>query len=187
IPLNLKSRNSMTWNVGLVQNNDMGFYEECLSLGQWLDEDIKRALYKFLLKKNEETYKMEIRELLKNKEFSKFIANGEIHYSIEDKIVKFTSREVGTQKFINEIRELKLGRMTWRNLRKLTKFFAQCEVDVIRNFPYPGANKQDSDGFVINTYPYYDLSYYSNGGNRFSGYINMIKTNDTELLRKLAN
>ena len=61
----------------------MSFFEECLSLGQWLGEDRSRALYKYLLQKKKNIYKNEAEELLRNRIKNTFIANGEIEYFIE--------------------------------------------------------------------------------------------------------
>ena len=117
----------------------MSFFEECLSLGQWLGEDRSRALYKYLLQKKKNIYKNEAEELLKNRIKKTFIANGEINYFIENNLLKYKSRQNGTDGFTDVIREIKLSRFKFRNIFKIQKFFAQVEVDVIHNFPLPGS------------------------------------------------
>ena len=164
----------------------MSFFEECLSLGQWLGEDRSRALYKFLLQKKKNIYKNEASELLKNRIKNNFIANGEIEYFIEKDLLKYRSRQNGTYDFTDVIRELKLSRFRFINIYKIQKFFAQVEVDVIHNFPLPGMNPQEASGFCIYTYPYYDLNYYSNGKGKIRGFLNKLKTDDSELLQKLS-
>lgn len=164
----------------------MSFFEECLSLGQWLGEDNSRALYKYLLQKKKYIYKNEAKELLKNRIKNTHIANGEIEYFIEMDLLKYRSKQIGTDDFTDVIRELKLSRFRFMNIYRIRKFFAQVEVDVIHNFPLPGLNPQEEGGFCIYTYPYYELNYYSNGKGRVRGFINKIKTDDSELLRKLS-
>lgn len=164
----------------------MSFFEECLSLGQWLGEDRSRALYKYLLRKKKNIYKNEAEELLKDRIKKTFIANGEINYFIENNLLKYKSRQNGTDGFTDVIRELKLSRFKFRNVYKIQKFFAQVEVDVIHNFPLPGLNPQEEGGFCIYTYPYYELIYYSNGKGKIRGLINKLKTDDSELLRRLS-
>lgn len=164
----------------------MSFFEECLSLGQWLGEDRSRALYKYLLRKKKNIYKNEAEELRKDRIKKTFIANGEINYFIENNLLKYKSRQNGTDGFTDVIRELKLSRFKFRNVYKIQKFFAQVEVDVIHNFPLPGLNPQEEGGFCIYTYPYYELNYYSNGKGKIRGLINKLKTDDSELLRRLS-
>ena len=169
-----------------MKDSPMSFFEECLSLGQWLGEDKSRALYKYLLQKKKNIYKNEAEELLKYRIKNTFIANGEIEYFIEKDLLKFRSRQNGTDDFTDVIRELKLSKFKLRNIYKIQKFFAQVEVDVIHNYPLPGLNPQEEGGFCIYTYPYYELNYYSNGKGKFRGFINKLKTDDSELLRKLS-
>ena len=164
----------------------MSFFEECLSLGQWLGEDRSRALYKYLLQQKKDIYKRDAEELLKNQIKNTFIANGEIEYFIGKGLLKYRSRQNGTDDFTDVIRELKLSKFKFRNINKIQKFFAQVEVDVIHNFPLPGLNPQEESGFCIYAYPYYELNYYSNGKGKIRGLINKLKTNDSELLRKLS-
>ena len=179
-------QNSKQSLARLRQNKDMSFFEECLSLGQWLGEDRSRALYKYLLQKKKNIYKNEAEELLRNRIKNTFIANGEIEYFIEKDLLKYRSRQNGTDGFTGVIRELKLSRFNFRNIYRIQKFFAQVEVDVIHNFPLPGVNPQEESGFCIYTYPYYELDYYSNGKGKLRGFINKLKTDDSELLRKLS-
>jgi hypothetical protein len=69
--------------------------------------------------------------------------------------------------------------------QRLKKFFAQSDVDVIQNFPLPGENQESEGGFCVDTYPYYTLAYYANGGNPIKGLIKKLRTNDKEILTKL--
>lgn len=163
----------------------MSFFEECLTLGQWLDQDLRRTLYKFLLSKKKEIYNSDAEKLLENKSLNCFVANGEIVYVIEKNVLKYKSRPNGENEYLEIPRELKLGKFKSININKISKFFAQCEVDVIHNFPLPGANIQEKGSYVYNSYPYYDLNYYSNGRGKVLGLINKLKTDDSELLRKL--
>jgi hypothetical protein len=69
--------------------------------------------------------------------------------------------------------------------QRLKKFFAQSDVDVIQNFPLAGENQESEGGFCVDTYPYYTLAYYANGGNPIKGLIKKLRTNDNEILTKL--
>jgi len=172
--------------VKLRQNSPMSFFEECLTLGQWLDQDLRRALYKYLLVKKKNLYKSDAEKLLENRSLNSFVANGEIVYFIDKNVLKYKSRANSSDEYIDVLRDLKLGKLKSFNLLKIQKFFAQCEVDVIHNFPLPGANIQEERSYSYNTYPFYDLNYYSNGKGKVRGFINKLKTDDSELLRKLS-
>mgnify|MGYP003332279331 FL=1 len=169
-----------------MQNSGVSYYEECLTLGQWLSQEDSRALYKFLLVKNKQTYKVNADILLANRQLTKIVAEGEIMYSLSNNIISYQTRPKGTNLFSETIRELRLSKFSSIRLKNIQQFFAQAEVDVIRNFPLPGVNKPAETGYSINTYPFYKLKYYSNGKGNFLGLINKFKTNDTERLKKLS-
>jgi hypothetical protein len=84
-----------------------------------------------------------------------------------------------------ELREIKLTRIRKYNIRILKKFFAQCDVDVISNFPIPGPIQKEESGYGFNTYPFYSLAYYANGRNYLKGIVNKLRTKDNEILTKL--
>ena len=65
----------------------MSFYEELLTLGQHLHERERLALYKFLTKNKENTYKSDAIELLHSKELKSSIANGEILYVLKNNVL----------------------------------------------------------------------------------------------------
>lgn len=180
IPVNMNSP-----NVQLVHNKTMSYFEECLKLGEWLSESDRRALYKYLLESNQETYEAQANLLLKNSRFNKTIAKGEIFLAIKDGYVSYSARELGSTNFTSEMRKMKLFGIRSIDIGRLKKFFAQSDVDVIQNFPLPGVNAQTQTSFVIDAYPYYSLAYYSNGRNYLKGIINKLKTNDKEILTKL--
>jgi hypothetical protein len=83
------------------------------------------------------------------------------------------------------MREIKLSGFKFRNITKLRKFFAQSDVDVIQNYPISIEEDFSESGFGIDAYPYYELSYYSNGKSRIIGLINKVRTDDREKLFKL--
>lgn len=165
----------------------MTYFDECLTLGQWLSQEDRRALYKFLLRSKKATYTTDAIKLIKSKNLTTTIANGEIQYLLDDNKVKYVSRKIGSQDFTPVIRELKLGKTKLQKKIKLARFFAQSEVDVLSNYPLPGLNKQKETGFTCNTYPYYDLNYYSNGENKIKGFVNKFKTDDNVLIEKLKS
>jgi len=163
----------------------VNYFEECLRLGEWLSEEDRRALYKYLLVSNNEVYKVQANSLLRNATLKKTIANGEILYSIKNDRVNYIAREIASDDFTPEMREVQLTGFRFIDLARLRKFFAQSDVDVIQNYPLPGENPQTVGGFGIDAYPYYSLAYYSNGKNRLLGLVKKLRTNDKEILTKL--
>lgn len=163
----------------------MSYFEECLRLGEWLSEADRRALYRYLLECNQETYKTQANLLLNNSKFNKTIANGEIFLTIKDRYISYTARELGSTNFTSEMRKMKLFGIRLMDISRLKKFLAQSDVDVIQNFPLPGINTRTQNSFVIDAYPYYSLAYYANGRNYLKGLIRKLRTNDQEILTKL--
>jgi hypothetical protein len=163
----------------------MNYLEECLTLGGWLSEEDRLALYKYFLECNSETYEAQVNFLLANGTFSKRIANGEISYFLKGRKINYSARKFDSDEYTREVREIKLIGPRFIDLRRLKKFFAQSDVDVIRNFPLPGANPQSDSGYGITVYPYYDLRYYSNNRSRLIGFFRKLKIDDSELINKL--
>lgn len=163
----------------------MSYFEEFLRLGEWLSETDRRALYRYMLESNKENYKAQAHLLFKKSCLNKKIANGEVIYTLVNNQVTYKAREFGSEEFTLEMRKMKLMGIKIFDAQRLTKFFAQSDVDVIQNFPLPGENQKSDAGFCVDTYPYYTLAYYANGKNYLKGIINKIKTNDNEILTKL--
>ena len=95
--------NIKSLNVQLVHNKTVSYFEECLRLGEWLSEADRRALYKYLLEYNEETYKVQANILLNNSKFNKTVANGEIFLSIKNRSVGYSARELGSSDLTSEM------------------------------------------------------------------------------------
>ena len=163
----------------------MSYFEECLRLGEWLTEADRRALYKYLLESNQETYEVQANFLLKNLTLNKKVANGEIFLSIDDRMVGYSARELGSSHLTSEMRKMKLLGLRFVDIRRLKKFLAQSDVDVIQNFPLPGVNARTQTSFGIDAYPYYTLAYYADGRNYLKGLIKKLTTSDREILTKL--
>lgn len=170
-----------------MHNKTVSYFEECLRLGEWLSENDRRALYKYLLESNTENYKAQANVLLENSYLNRKIANGEVTYSLVNDQVAYKARKIGSVGFTSEMRKMKLMGIKMIDAQRLTKFFAQSDVDVIQNFPLPGENQSSEAGFCVDTYPYYTLAYYANGRNYLKGIIKKIRTNDNEILSKLRS
>ena len=168
-----------------MHNKTVSYFEECLRLGEWLSEADRRALYRYLLESNKENYKVQANLLLENSSLKKKIANGEVIYTVLNRQVTYKARKIGSDEFTSEMRKMNLIGISVIDTQKLKKFFAQSDVDVIQNFPLPGENQESEGGFCIDTYPYYTLAYYANGGNPIKGLIKKLRTNDKEILTKL--
>jgi hypothetical protein len=163
----------------------VSYFEECLRLGEWLSEADRRALYRYLLESNKENYKAQANLLLENSSLNKKIANGEVVYTVLNSLVTYKARKIGSDEFTSEMRKMNLIGIPIIDTQRLKKFFAQSDVDVIQNFPLPGENQESEGGFCVDTYPYYTLAYYANGGNPIKGLIKKLRTNDKEILTKL--
>ena len=163
----------------------MSYFEECLRLGEWLSEADRRALYRYLLESNKENYKAQANLLLENSSLNKRIANGEVIYTLQSNQVTYKARKIGSVEFSSEMRKMQLMGIQLIDTQRLRKFFAQSDVDVIQNFPLPGENQESEGGFCVDTFPYYTLAYYANGGNPIKGIIKKLRTNDKDILTKL--
>lgn len=163
----------------------MSYFEECLKSGGLLFQEERRALYSYLLEINRDFYTNQAQRLLETGMAIRIIANGEATYNLKDRKVNYSARKLNSDEIQSEVREIKLSRVNQLNVRKLQKFFAQSDVDVIANYPLPGTIPSEESGYGINTYPYYTLAYYANGKNYLKGLFVKIKTSDKEILTKL--
>ncbi len=163
----------------------MSYFEECLTSGGLLFQEERRALYKYLLEINKDFYANQANLLLDKGITTRCIANGEATYYLKDREVNYSARELNSDEIQSELREIKLTKIRKYNIRKLVKFFAQCDVDVISNFPIPGRIPKAESGYGFNTYPFYTLAYYANGKSRLVGLIRKIRADDREILTKL--
>ena len=163
----------------------MSYFEECLTSGGLRFQEERRAFYKYLLEINGDFYVKQANLLLDNGTATRNIANGEATFILKDRKVNYSARKLGSNESQSDLREILLTRVRRYNVKKLQKYFAQCDVDVIINFPIPGRISQENTGYGFNTYPYYTLAYYADGGNLLKGFIKKLRTNDIEILTKL--
>jgi hypothetical protein len=168
-----------------VHNNGVSYFQECLTSGGLLFQEERRALYKYLLEINRDFYTAQAHVLLKEGTVTRSIANGEATFILKNKKVNYSARMLNSPEIHSEIREIKLARVKTRNIRKLQKFFAQSDVDIIRNFPLPSRYPREESGFGISVYPFYTLTYYADGKNLLKGLVRKIRTSDKEILVKL--
>ena len=163
----------------------MSLFEEYLTRGQWLTDEERLAIYKYLLKTQKARYSVSAKELLEKKNLNTTFANGDLHYSLKSNSISYEARRKGTIEYISEIRSFKLSRLNFRNKGRIRKFFAQCENDVLRNYPIPGSIPIEERSYGINVYPYYDLNYYSTGRGALVGLFKKLRSKNDELLGKL--
>lgn len=149
----------------------MSYFEECLTFGDRLFQDERRALYKYLLETNKDFYTVQANFLLDSRKCTRVIANGEASYFVKDNYVSYSARKLNSDDISDDVRQIRITKIRFYNIRKLRKFFAQSDVDVIRNFPLPSKNTQEDCGFGITVYPYYSLAYYADGKNYLSGLV----------------
>ena len=163
----------------------MSYFEECLTSGGLLFQEERRALYKYLLEINKVFYVNQANLLLDKGTSTRSIANGEATYFLKDRKVNYSARQLNSDEIQSELREIKLTRVRKYNIWKLEKFFAQCDVDIISNFPIPGRIPKEESGYGFNAYPFYTLAYYANGRNYLKGIVKKLRTKDKEILTKL--
>jgi len=168
-----------------VHNKGVSYFEQCLTSGGLRFQEERRALYKYLLEINRDFYTNQAQMLLGTGLAIRTIANGEATFNLKNRKVNYSARKLNSDDVQSEVREIKLTRVKSHNIRKLQKFFAQCDVDVITNYPRPGRIPSEESGYGINTHPYYTLAYYANGKNYLKGLFVKIKTSDKEILTKL--
>jgi hypothetical protein len=163
----------------------MSLYEELLTHGSHLHEAERIALYKFLLESKHEVYLSDAREIIRAKTLKREVANGEILYSLNKSWISYSAKKRGEIDYLENLRSLRLKGFSKFQIRKIVKFFAQSEVDVIWNFPLQGKNSLEPGSFSIISLPYFDLRYYSTRRSRVLGLINKIKSDDSEILQQL--
>lgn len=163
----------------------MSFYEELLTFGGQLHEAERVALYKYLLETKKKNYYLAASELIQTSKLKSEIANGEMVYSLKGDVISFSARKKGKEVFHVDLRSLRLGRFSKFRIRKVIKFFAQCEVDVIWNYPLEGDHPHEDGGFTSMTYPYFDLRFYAEGKGPIVGFINKFKSVDSQILHLL--
>ena len=168
-----------------MQNSAVSFFDECLTLGQHLSEEERLALYRFLMTSKNGAFSSQAKILLTEQRFCSFVANGEIEYTITSNAVSYRSRKLESLDFTSNVRSMNLGFLRSTKIRRLRRFFAQSEVDIIRNFPLPGPSTQEDCGFGVNAIPYYSLKHYSNGRSRVLGLVRKLKSYNSDVLVKL--
>lgn len=163
----------------------MRFYEELLTLGQWLQPEEKFALYKYLLESQQTRYKKDGNRLLLNGQLETFIGNGEITYLLKGSTVSYAARKRDSNEHFENLRTITLSPIPFLRSVRLQKFFAQSEVEVVSNFPLAGNNPQEQSGYGFSAYPFYDLKYFSEGKSRLLGLIRKMQLDDSEILNKI--
>ena len=163
----------------------MSAFEDYLRVGYWLNDGQRLAVYKFFIQTKSSSYKAKAKKLMNEKFLLESFANGEIAYSLHKGVVSFKVRKIGEVDFDVDRRTLKLSNVRAVSVRKLVKFFAQAELDTLRNYPIPGNIELEERGYAMNVYPYYDLNYFSNGAGKVRGLLMKIQSKDDELLEEL--
>lgn len=163
----------------------MSLFEEYLNRGQWLTEDERFALYKYLLRTRLQQYKEDADLLLANRSLVSFFANGEICYLRNSNSIEYMVRKQGEVDWNEKVRVIKISRLPVLAKRKLSQFFAQAELDTLRNFPIQGQIPVEDRGLALNVYPYYTLNYYSDGKGKVKGLLERLISKNDPLLKRL--
>ena len=152
-------------------------YEKFLTLGEYLTDEERHELYQYLLSTKRNEYSKLFDELIQKGTAVEEIANSEIKFKYTKGILSNSVREIGSNNFQDGYRKIRIIPLNLIGGNRAAKFFAQCEVDAIRNFPLPGLNKKTHFDYGINHYPYYELNYYSNGRGKILGLLAKMKAN----------
>ena len=160
----------------------MSYYEELLTLGSHLRETERVTLYKFFLISKRENYLSAARELLSAHALKREIANGEILYTLSGNLLTYSAKRKNESDYIQDLRTLKLSKISKIRINSIVKFFAQSEVDVIWNYPLQGDEPEDEGSFSIIAVPFSDFRYYSESRSRVVGFFNKSKFVDSEIL-----
>ncbi|MFZ9255891.1 MAG: hypothetical protein ACO223_03470 [Burkholderiaceae bacterium] len=163
----------------------MSLFEEYLSLGPWLAEADRRDIYKYLLLTRREKYRLDSKALISNRFLESSFANGSISYTLNGRLITYKAKNAAESDYGFEMRTLQLSRIKVLNSSRIRKFFAQAELDVLRNYPNPREEIVEDRGFAISVYAYYDLNYYSKGHGKIIGILSKLRMKDGELLSKL--
>jgi hypothetical protein len=163
----------------------MSVFEDYLTYGRYISQAEKYSLYKYLLLVKLDSYSKDAAQLLKDKTLIRSIAGGLICYQLVGDYVSYSCKRVSEENFSAPIRTIKLSFINSISISKLTKYFAQVEVDVLSNYPLQGKGDDPNLGFGFIVYPYYDLNYYSNGKGKLRGLIKKLQLKDDPLLKKL--
>lgn len=165
----------------------MNFYEQLLTLGFDLHSSERIALYKFLMKSKRNRYISDAQELLESTQLTREVADGDISYLLKERMIYFSARRKGVRDFHLDIRSLQISRISKFRSRKMIKFFAQCEVDVITNYPIQTVKADQYTGFSINRYTYFDPRYFANGRSWIWGIIPMLRCKDAQMMQLLRD
>ena len=149
----------------------MKSYEEVIETGAFMFDEVQFELYKWLKINHAPIYIDLERELKSEKIATKVIANGENKFVRSFGKIRNFVRELGDPEFSEGMRQIRLTPFSKVNRKRLNNFFAQCEVDVLHNFPFHKEEKPEHFSYGINSYPYYTLNYYSNGRGKIKGFI----------------
>jgi hypothetical protein len=155
----------------LGQNCAVKSYEEVIETGAFMFDEAQFELYKWLKINHAPIYIDLEKELISKKVATKIIANGENKFVISFGKVRNLVRELGDPEFSEGMRQIWLTPFSKINRKRLNNFFAQCEVDVLHNYPYVKEEDFPYFNYGINTYPYYSLNYFSNGRGKIKGFV----------------
>lgn len=165
----------------------MNFFEQSFTLGENMPYVQNIALYKYLLESKRKLYISDARELFQTNKLIREIANGEISYAMNGRVVSYSARRKGASGYMENIRTIKLAKIPKFRTRKAIKFFAQCEVDVINNCPIQSDAADQYTGFSIIRYTFFDPRYFANGRSCIWGVIPMLRNTDAQMMKLLRD
>ena len=87
-----------------MQNKGVSYFEECLTFGDLLLQDERRALYKYLLETNQDFYTVQAISLLDSRKCTRIIANGEASYFIKDNFISYSARKLNSDEISDDVR-----------------------------------------------------------------------------------
>ena len=175
----------MATTVELVQNSDMSIYEKLLTYGQYLQEEERFSLYRYLLDTKKKDFEIIAKELVNTGTAVTSIANGKIIFTFCNNRLTYSVSKLGDDYVYESVRELRINNISLRRKARISKFIAQAEVDVIWNFPVPSEVVQTQRGFSIWGFAFYDPRFFAQGKSKVIGMMKSLFVKDTETLLKL--
>lgn len=97
-------------------------------LGSHLRETERLALYKFFLSSKRDQFISDAKKLIEFSELNREIANGEIHYAIKGDLLTYSARKKGDLVYLENLRTIKLSKITKFRTRKIMKFFHNAKL-----------------------------------------------------------
>ena len=104
----------MATTAELVQNSDMSIYEKLLTYGQYLQEEERFSLYRYLLDTKKKDFEIIAKELVNTGTAVTSIANGKIIFTFCNNRLTYSVSKLGDDYVYESVRELRINNISLR-------------------------------------------------------------------------